>query len=81
MISSGGAFCAWMLAGELKKLKQMRVRKLIAVADFMFNNRFGISILKGQTPLGKIKKDKVPMPMHDLYKFENGSDREMKRMK
>ena len=50
MISSGGAFCAWMLAGKLKKLKQMRVRKLIADADFMFN-RFGRSILKGQTPL------------------------------
>ena len=79
MISSGGAFCAWMLAGKLKKLKQMRVRKLIADADFMFN-RFGRSILKGQTPL-KIKKVKVLMPMHDLYKFENGSDREMKRMK
>ena len=50
MISRGGAFCAWMLAGKLKKLKQMRVRKLIADADFMFN-RFGRSILKGQTPL------------------------------
>jgi len=50
MISKGGAFCAWMLAGKLKKLKQMRVRKLIADADFMFN-RFGRSILKGQTPL------------------------------
>ena len=45
MISSGGAFCAWMLAGKLKKLKQMRVRKLIADADFMFN-RFGRSILE-----------------------------------
>ena len=80
MISSGGAFCAWMLAGKLKKLKQMRVRKLIADADFMFN-RFGRSILKGQTPLEKIKKGEVLKPMHDLYKFENGSDREMKRMK
>ena len=50
MISSGGAFCAWMLAGKLKKLKQMRVRKLIADADFMFN-LFGRSIRKGQTPL------------------------------
>ena len=79
MISSGGAFCAWMLAGKLKKLKQIRVRKLIADADFMFN-RFGRSILKGQTPL-IIKKDKMLMPMHDLYKFENGSDREKKRMK
>tara|TARA_B100000683_G_scaffold209650_1_gene204023 strand:+ start:240 stop:479 length:240 start_codon:yes stop_codon:yes gene_type:complete len=79
MISSGGAFCAWMLAGKLKKLKQMRVRKLIADADFIFN-RFGRSILKGQTPL-IIKKDKMLMPMHDLYKFENGSDREKKRMK
>ena len=55
MISSGGAFCAWMLAGELKKLKQMRVRKLIAVADFMFN-RFGRSILKGQIPLEKSRR-------------------------
>ena len=79
MISSGGAFCAWMLAGKLKKLKQMRVRKLIADADFMFN-RLGRSILKGQTSL-KIKKVKVHMLMHDLYKFESGSDREMKRMK
>ena len=50
MISSDGAFCAWMLAGKLKKLKQMRGRKLIADADFMFN-RFGRTILKGQTPL------------------------------
>ena len=32
-------------------------------------------------PLLKIKNDEVLMLMHDLYKFENGSDREMKRMK
>ena len=50
MISSGGVFCARMLAGKLKKLKQMRVRKLIADADFMFN-RFGRSILKCKTSL------------------------------
>ncbi len=68
-----------MLAGKLKKLKQMRVRKLIADADFMFN-RFGRSILKRQTAL-KNQKGDVLMPMLDLYKFENGSDREMKRMK